>query len=250
MAATLYNVWRSELIDAVIVDRLDGLGLEPIRGRKSFRLLPLLLAEEPFSGEGASGLDFFPQPAELDAADRRDVALLSALRSTLDVLASDRFAAAFDESTSQDDYRWGRLHRISIPHALGGARSIPPAGGFEDLAPGLPGISRDGGYHTLNRGARGRMHLDGRIAARSSSFEFNDSSSEQRRVMAPGHALAPGEGVHAFSSHPGGPSGDAESPFYASRLGRWLTVDYDPVRVDRSDVRLSTQTRQLFRPAP
>jgi hypothetical protein len=40
-------------------------------------------------------VDFFPEPAALPAADRRDAVLLGALREALDDLASNRYAAAF-----------------------------------------------------------------------------------------------------------------------------------------------------------
>lgn len=62
-------------------------------------------------------MDFFPEPAVLSAEDRRDVSLLAALRTVLDALASNDFAAAFGNSSVQADY-----HRVNM------SRVVPAAG--------------------------------------------------------------------------------------------------------------------------
>src|SRR5205085_9896433 len=59
-------------------------------------------------GVGVSGVNFFAVPGIAAAADRRDFVILSSLRSGLELLAT----AAFFGSANQNDYRWGRLHRI------------------------------------------------------------------------------------------------------------------------------------------
>ena len=47
------------------------------------------------------------------------------------------FAEAFGGSTDQNDYRWGRLHRIVLDHPLGPPFDTPPAGGaFPAVIPG------------------------------------------------------------------------------------------------------------------
>ncbi len=195
-----------------------------------------LLSQEPFTGVGASGVSFFPEPAALAAEDRRDVALLRALRDTLDALASDAYAAAFGNSTSQDDYRWGRLNRVTFPHELGGSSSIPPAAGFADLAPDLPGIPRDGGFETVNP-SRSAPRADSATA-----FRFG-GGSVARLVMAPGR-----HGALGFNTLPGGSSGDPESPLYASQLGKWLTVDYHRMPMTEGEVRREHPVMELFGP--
>ena len=69
----------------------------------SFNGLYHILSREPSTGIGASGIDFFAEPAGLPATDRRDVALLQALRDALDALAGNAFARAFGNSSDQDD---------------------------------------------------------------------------------------------------------------------------------------------------
>ncbi len=151
------------------------------------------------------------------------MALLQALRDTLDLLAGNAFAAAFGSSSNQDDYRWGKLNRVTLAHPLDGSRSIPPAAGFSDLSPQLPGIARDGGYWTVNPGG-GWNFQD--TAINSQAFHFSDGS-EYRLVAAAGHPLAGWERVLGFANIPGGSSGDSDirSTPRSSRTGsRWTTT--------------------------
>src|SRR4030095_6483264 len=116
VAATVYNLWRAKAIKRVIDAKLSSLGLGVGAG-DALKALHHLLSERPFDGVGASGVDFFAEPASLaSAADPRDVALLSALGDALTALASPEFAPAFGGSTAQDAYRWGKLHRITFRH--------------------------------------------------------------------------------------------------------------------------------------
>jgi len=246
VAASLYNVWTRQLNANVIAARLADFGLTQNFRDASVVGLHHILSRQPFTGVGASGIDFFPQPAALPATDRRDVALLQALRDTLDVLAGNAFAEAFGNSSNQDDYRWGKLSRVTLNHPLGGSRSIPPAAGFTDLSPQLGGLARDGGYRTVNPGGGsdpGGLALG--FARNSNAFQFS-VGSEWRMVLAPGHWLAGPDGVLGFANLAGGSSGDAASPLYASQLPKWLTVDYHRVPMNRRDVRMVAERVELF----
>jgi penicillin amidase len=137
----------------------------------------------------------------------------------LDALAGPAFADAFNGSTDQSTYRWGRLHRIVLTHPLGGSFSIPPAGGaFPQPLPGLPGISVDGGLHTVDPGT----HPISRDNANGFMFTF---APALRYV-----ASMEGDAIKAVSSLPGGQSGVPGSRFYLNLLGRWLTNDVFPLR--------------------
>jgi penicillin amidase len=244
VAATLYSVWRGQLLDDVTNSRLVELGLPGIFFATALRNVHQLLSQNPFSGVGVSGVDFFPEPAALAAGDRRDVALLQALRDVLDALAGPRFAAAFANSTSQDDYRWGKLHRISFEHRLGGARSIPTAAGFEDLAPQLRGLARDGGFETVNVAGADSVNRD------ADGFLFSFGAAF-RLVAAPGHRRVGPAAVLGFASVPGGSSDDANDPLYASQLERWLTVDYHRVRTNPGEIRhVAAKVEHFAAPRP
>jgi len=241
VAITLYASWLGHVMDDVVNDRLAALGLPGIFFT-SHNLIHQLLSESPFTGVGpSSGVDFFPEPSALPAADRRDAVMLGALHDALDDLASARYAAAFGNSTNQDDYRWGKLHRVTLEHPLGGAYSIPPAAGFTDSRPQLPGLARDGGFQTVNPG-------DFVVTDKGSNAFVFTAGSWQRHVMSPGDPLARPDGVLGFANVAGGSSGDSSSPLYASQLGAWLTVDYHRVLMNARDVRAAATRVELFEP--
>jgi penicillin G amidase len=217
VAATLYNVWRSQFIKGTLGTTLGQVGLGSVEAslpdQTYLKALRHLL--ENFStahGVGASGLNFFQVAGISDANDRRDIVILQSLKDALTLLASPAFAAAFGGSTNQNDYRWGKLHRITFNHILGSPFSIPPAGGaFPQPLAGLPGIPTDGGYQTVDAASFG-------VKANSvNGFTFTSGPS-QRFVGEGRH-----EGMRGVSSLPGGISGVLGSPFYVNLLPQWLT---------------------------
>ncbi len=228
VAATLYNVWRAKLIKSVIDARLAALGVPGVGSGDALKAVHHLLTRQPFTGVGASGVDFFPGPAGLPAVQRRDIALLAALRSALDALAGPDFADAFGGSTDQSDYRWGRLHRITFDHPLGAPFSIPPAAGFADLAAALPGLSRDGGYEVVNASGFSAR------ADRQNDFRFGGGPVRRYVGVARAHPSPVFGGIQGRNAIAGGPSGNPFSPEYATQLGDWLTADQHAVLMGRS----------------
>jgi penicillin amidase len=215
-AATIYAVWRSQVIKGAIDARLAPFGLEGPDGERSLTALKHLL--ETFAdtkGVGASGVDFFAVPGVAGPADRRDVVLLQAVKAALAKLAGPDFQAAFGGSTDQDDYRWGRLHRVTLDHPLGGPFNIPPAfGAFPPPLADLPGIPTDGGFETVDASTH-----DARADA---TGEFGFGGGPANRYVS--ELRAPGD-IRASSSLPGGTSGVPGSPFYVNLLPEWLTND-------------------------
>jgi penicillin amidase len=217
VAATIYNMWRAYAIRNIVVARLLDFG---VNAGGKFRLKALfnLLGQSPYTGIAAAGIDWIPEPAALSAEERRDLALLESLRDALLQLASDELAPAFANSTNQEDYRWGKLHRITFDHPFEDEFSIPSQAGFEDLSPELPGLARDGGYQVVNASSFG-------AAARGlNGFRFGFGSA-RRYVGGPKYFGR----IFGVSSAPGGPSGVPGEPDYATQLGMWLTADYHSV---------------------
>jgi penicillin amidase len=217
VAATLYNVWRSQFISETLGATLGQVGLGPAESQLPSQtyLKALRHLLENFStahGVGTSGLNFFQVPGVTDAGDRRDIIILQSLKDALTLLASPAFNAAFGGSTNQNDYRWGKLHRITFSHILGSPFSIPPAGGaFPQPLAGLPGIPTDGGYQTVDAASFS-------VTANTvSGFTF--SSGPSQRFVGEGRH----EGMRGVSSLPGGISGVLGSPFYVNLLPQWLT---------------------------
>ena len=175
VAATLYSVWRAQLIvntiDAALAPRLP----RPDSQDSLNALRSVLDNFEARGGRGASGVNFFDIPGVADASDRRDIVLLKSLQETLELLASDTFKAAFANSTRQSDYRWGKLHRIVFAHPLGGPFSVPPAGGaFPAPLPGLTGIPTDGGFETVDAASHDAraLSLDGYMFSSGPAHRF------------------------------------------------------------------------------
>jgi penicillin G amidase len=216
VAATIYAVWRSELIRAVIDSRLAMLGNlpRPDDDRALAAIRNLLEQYGTRGGSGASGVNFFDVPGVSDPAERRDLVLLRALATALERLAGPEFAPAFNRSSDQDDYRWGKLHRLIIDHPLGGRFNVPPAGGaFPQPLPGLPGIPTDGAFGVVDASYHN--------ARADTASEFTYGSGPARRYV----VSAGRHGMTAESSLPGGVSGVPGNDFYLNLLRGYLTND-------------------------
>jgi penicillin amidase len=226
VAATIYSVWRNQIVNQTLSATLSRQGLM-VPALRDIQLTALKNLFDNFperSGVGVSGIDFFEVPGVARAADRRDIVLLGSVSSALDLLASPAFADAFNGSTNQSDYRWGRLHRVVLAHPLGAPFSIPPAGGaFPQPLPNLPGIPADGGLHTVD--------LGNHQFNRNNSNGFMFAAGPSMRYVA---SIESG-GITSVSSLPGGQSGVPGSQFYLNLLGRWLTNDTFPLRTDVVD---------------
>ena len=236
VAATIYSVWRGQYVRNVIDAHLSPYPV-PLPGSDEAMkaLKTLLLRFDDQGGVGLSGIDFYAVPGVDDPADRRDVLLLKSVADALDLLAGDAFAPAFGGSTDQDDYRWGKLHRVTFDAVLGPPWSIPPAGGITTV-PGLAGISTDGGFNTVDASSHN--------ARADSVNEFTFGGGPVRRFVAqPGLA-----GMRARSSLPGGTSSTIGDPYFANLLPRWLTNDTYRVRLNTLELLLGTDSVTWFRP--
>ena len=233
VAATIYSVWRGQFVRRVIDGTVSnlaaaaGLSSLPRPGSaQSMSALRFLL--ENFNtrgGVGVSGVDFFAVPSLSNPDDRLAYTILICLADALDRLAGDAFAPAFDRSTNQRDYRWGRLHRLVLDSPLGGPFNLPSAAaGFPPPLNDLPGYPTDGGYSVVDASSH---------SARAQDFDdFMYGSGANRRYV----GQAGRRRIRAISALPGGPSGVLGSPWYGSLLNRWLTNDGYPVRARQRQV--------------
>ena len=236
VAATIYAAWRSRAVTHIIDDHLAGL---PAPGDQfALGAMKHLLDTFPAThGVGASGINFFAAPGISDPAASRDYLILSSLRDALTLLASPAFGAAFHQSTNQNDYRWGLLHRLVLAHPLGGPFSVPPAfGQFPAPLPGLTGIPVDGGFETVDAASHSVRGAD------VNGFMFG-SGPARRFVANP----APGRTV-AVSALPGGTSADPTSPFYLNLLRPYLTNNYYPALLASEIPRGSIASQTLLVP--
>jgi penicillin amidase len=243
VAATIYAVWRNQFLRNTLVATLgrveEGLPLS-IRFRDRLGAARNLIDSfDEQQGVGASGLDFFEVPGIDDAATRRDLVILRSLSDALDLLAGQAYADAFQRSTDQDDYRWGRLHRVMLDNPVGGEFSIPPAGGAfpAPLGRSLPGIPVDGGVVSVDV-ANNMLLVDD-----PGAFVFRAGPST-RYVVRPRIGI----GFESEASLPGGQSGIPGSPFYVNLLERWLTNETHPLRQSLAELAGNVVSLESFHP--
>ena len=227
IAATLYSVWRGQFIKNTIDAVLTAGNLPRPNSQLTVTALKNLLDNfDQRGGAGASGVQFFNVPGVPNTAatapTRRDILILASMRDTLALLASDEFAPAFNRSTNQDEYRWGKLHRVVLPHPLGGQWNTPPAGGaFPPPLAGLLGIPVDGGFEVVDASSHNSR------AATLNGFMFG--SGPVRRMV----SEATRDKINAVTSLPGGPSGRLGDPLYINLLRPWLTNEAFPIDIER-----------------
>jgi penicillin G amidase len=238
VAATLYAVWRSRFIANTIDATLGGVPLPPgvslprPGSQLTLTALKALLAR-PQPGVGASGLNFFNVPGVAAAEDRRDIVLLKSLADALAQLAGPAFAPAFGGSTNQDDYRWGKLHRIVFAHPLGGGFDVPTT---NPLGAALPGLPSDGGFGSVDVANHEPR------AATANGFMF--SRGPVNRFV----AEAGRPGVRAESAWPGGTSGIPGDRFYANLLPGYMSNDTVPLLIRHADLHRTAASVTRFVP--
>ena len=244
VAATIYTVWRRQFLLNTIMATLQRVGLAEARPNIDWMLADLRVLLENFPtnhGIGASGLDFFEIPGvEAPPEIRRDGLILNSLKEALTLLASDAYAAAFGGSTNQNDYRWGKLHRITFSHIFGSLApqfSVPTAGNFVNLSPTLPGLATDGGLETIDNAA-----FDG-ISASSQSQMFRGGPA--RRYVGELNC----RGIKSLQVIPGGESGVINNQFYTNQLSLWLTNDYHPVLSTSFEIERNQYSKIVYKPA-
>ncbi len=232
-AATVFALWRSMLVQNTIYATLTAYGLGDY-------LPPSDLAYSAFKhhlesyptngGVGASGINFFSQGLVPTIA--------GSLQMALDTLASDEFAPAFGNSTNVLDYRWGMLHRIVFNHTLNtDPFNVPNGGGFMDLDADLPGVSRQGGYESVDASSHSPT------ADSLNGFMFGSGPSRRFiGVMYP-------SGAEAQQVIPGGESGVFYSPNYASQLPLWLVNDYHAMPLTTSEAAALAKQVHTFKPS-
>jgi penicillin G amidase len=250
IAATIYSIWRNQFASNVIVNTLSRRQLpffNTDRGGAGEVLPAIRNLLDNFAarrGIGASGIDFFEVPGIDDAATRRDLIVLRSLAGALDRLAGEGYASAFKRSTNQNDYRWGRLHRVALPHPLGGQFSTPPAfGAFPAPLADLPGFPVDGGLWTIDI-ANNKLLQDDSPNPVDAFLVFNTVAHRYVGGVRPF-----GAGIEAENVLAGGQSAIPSSPFYQNSLERWLTNETYPFRQSFVELAGNVASFESFQPS-
>jgi penicillin amidase len=226
VAATIWALWRGQAIRNIVDATLSRVGLGnylPGSNESYVTLKRLLDRYDAQQGKGVSGLNFFQVTGAPNANAARDYMLLKSLSDALNLAASPGFAAAFGGSTNQNDYRWGKLHRIVFDHPLAGPFNIPGPGlyGLTNLSTELQGVARQGGYEAVDASSHN---------SRANSVNgFMFGSGPARRFV--GEMSTP---IVAEQIYPGGQNAILGTPGYISQLPRWLVNAYKPLPIDQA----------------
>lgn len=239
VCSSIYSIWRSQMVRNVIDAPLAPKGIPGVDGnfgQLAIGSLGNFLETFPVNkGVGASGINFFsvPELANSPAEAQRDFIILKSLLNGLDEFAGPNFTLAYGNSQNLSDYRWGKIHRLFIPHLLGVDFSLPSTNGnFQSTFPGLLGLPRDGGYEVPNACSH-------KIRAKNQDdFVFNHSPTHRFT------AVAKPTGFEVVDALPGGQSGDRKSPFHDNQLSLWLTADVKPLLSDKNQ--LMSQGARVF----
>jgi len=243
-SATVWAVFRGQLVRNVVDSTLGRVGLAGFTPGSNESYVAVKFLLDNFAsrqGRGASGLDFFQgvpaSAAGETVANRRDCVLLSSLKSSLDLLASDAFAPAFGNSANVLDYSWGKLHRIVFDHPLGGPFNLPGNNAYplRNLSAQLPGVARPGGYEVVD--------ASGHSVRANTLNGFMFGSGPVRRFI--GEMTNPPTLLQIM---PGGQDGKIGGPGYISQLPRWLVNDYKPLVLDPATSQAGQVARIDFSP--
>ncbi|MBA2650008.1 MAG: penicillin acylase family protein [Legionella sp.] len=203
VAATIFYLWQSYFLANTVEKTLSEHHLPlvtyPIATQT---MLHLLKTFNKTFGIGSSGINFFSVKNIHNPKHARDYIIINSLHEALEKLKSPEFAKAFASSKNQDDYHWGKLHRVIFKNILG--QNIPPSGS----------IARDGGIETINA-----ANFNG-LATKPDDFIFSSGASLRRVIE-----IRP-NGVISFVSLPGGESEEEKSPFFTNMLNKWLQGKY------------------------
>lgn len=244
VCSTIYSIWRSQMVRNVIDAPLAPKKIPGVDGNFGqtaiSALFNLLNTFSSKKGVGSSGISFFsvPELAGQSPEAQRDFILLRSLKDGLDELAGPNFNLAYSNSQTLSDYRWGKIHRLFIPHLLGVDFSFPSFNGnFQSPFPGLYGLPRDGGYEVPNACSHPIR------AKTQDDFMFNHSPTHRFT------AVTKPTGVEVVDALPGGQSGDRKSKFYDDQLALWLTADVKPLISDKKRLMAQPERVLIFTPA-
>ncbi len=231
IAATVFHLWLSRLIANTVDGVLTAISPQLPKPNNHYAVKALIHHLENFEalgGVGAAGVPLFSVPGleGVPPPIARDIVILKSLQEALDLLASDEFTG----SRNLRDYRWGRLHRLRIPHIgqFGGPFDLPPGAGES--------FAVDGGYQVVDRSdpnVRGTKPAD-----------FGFRAGPSRRFVA---EMIPGL-TPTFQALPGGQSGVPQARHYADQLPLWLTNQFHPLLTDKDEVFRTAESWQDFFP--
>ncbi len=248
VATTIYNVAIGRLVVNTFDATLAANGVTYRQGTtEAIRGLLRLLDKVPFTGVGASGLNFFDDTSvSLSAANERDMLLVKSLQGALDLLAGANFANAYANSMNVDDYLWGRVHYVIFKSFMDGALNDThiPGGGIFNIPP-QPAVGFPPGKPA--NGARFTVDVANYGMRPSSETGLSFGSGSNRRSIVEMGTSGP---VQAKNVIPGGEDGVVGRVHYGDQVNLWLSNGYHDTLLKTADVVADAESRSNFPQLP
>jgi penicillin amidase len=211
VATSIFNAWLVFLVRNLLADEgLTGHSDQYLAKFlvQLFRDPTVLASHDAVTGDNATWDDLTTE----DVVETREEIILKSLADALAFLSDpDAVGPAASGGFGTDDmdqWLWGRLHTITLRHALGGDLNIPPASVMPD------GFPRHGDNYVVDASNPGLS---------DTRFTYQHGPS-MRAVYVMDLA-----GVRMVNALPGGQSGEFTSAHYADDMALWALNQTHPV---------------------
>ncbi|MEW5944990.1 MAG: penicillin acylase family protein [bacterium] len=205
IGSSIFHKWLKHCALEIFKDEFSGEILGELGNAEV--IIPMLLRTKPLP------IDFYDDKGTGDAVETKEEILVRALNNAVDELVK-QFGPDMRE------WRWGRLHRLTLGHRLGGELNIGP-------------VEVDGGIDTVDNAGFGLL---------GENFDFGGGPSLRMTVeLKPGAAR--GENVI-----PGGQSADRKSPHYDDQFPLWMRNEAHAMLFRDEDIKNATEKTLILKP--
>lgn len=230
VAASIFNAWLVFLFHNVADDK----GIEGLESQFAAKLLATMITAPDQLATYSGDLDdtvLWDDVSTEDTIESRHLVILKSLNQALAFLQDPSKVGVAQSggfgTADMDQWLWGRLHTLTLPHALGGEANIPPASEYPD------GFPRHGDNFVVD----------------SSNPGFNDtrftySSGPSMRAV---YLLDPA-GVRMQNAIPGGQNGAFPNPHYGDDFSLWARNQTHPVHSATTDVIADAEACTVLKP--
>lgn len=204
VACSIFHKWLKHIVSGTFNDDFPP----EISGElaRTELVFPLLLRDKPLP------FDWYDDK-KTEAIETKDVILARSLDSAVAELEKQ-----FGEDMSE--WKWGRLHKLTLNHALGGRFNIGP---FEV----------DGAQDTVDNAGFGLM---------GGNFNFGGGPSMRMTVE-----LKPGA-IRAENVIPGGQQAKIDAPHYSDQMTLWLQNKAHPMLFSSDEIEKSAESKVTLTP--
>ncbi len=230
VATSIFNAWLVFLFHNV----LDNKGLQGLESQFAAKLLLAMILEPSKLATYSPDLGdtvLWDDVSTADTVETRHLVILKSLHQALAFLADPAKVGVAQSggfgTTDMAQWLWGKLHTVTLPHALGGEANIPPASQYPD------GFPRHGDNFVVDSSNPGL-----------NDTRFTYSHGPAMRAV---YVLDPG-GVRMQNAIPGGQNGAFPNAHYNDDFFLWARNQTHPVYSDMAGVLANAEACLLLKP--